>query len=57
MLKLPVTQSGVSERFKMLAPVYLDFDGKLMRLGEVTLIGNTTTTEFKVRLPKKQNEC
>jgi hypothetical protein len=25
----------------------------LMRLGEATLIGNTTTPEFKVKLPQK----
>lgn len=53
MLKLTVSQSGVSEKFKMLVPVYLDFDGKLMRLGEATVIGNTTTPEVKVRLPQK----
>lgn len=47
-----VTQSGVSEKFKMLVPLYLDFDGKWVRLGEATLIGNSTT-EFKVRLPQK----
>jgi hypothetical protein len=53
MLKLTVTQSGVSERFKMVVPVYVDLDGKVMRLGEATLIGNTTTQEFKVKLPQK----
>jgi aminopeptidase N len=53
MLKLAVTQSGVSERFKMVVPVYVDLDGKVMRLGEATLIGNTTTPEFKVKLPQK----
>jgi hypothetical protein len=53
LLKLTVTQSGVSDRFKMLVPVYLDFDGKIMRLGEATVIGNSTTPEFKVMLPQK----
>lgn len=53
MLKLTIKQSGVSERFKMLVPVYLDFDGKWMRLGEATIIGNSTTPEFKVRLPQR----
>ncbi|HXU36082.1 MAG TPA: hypothetical protein VN937_06930 [Blastocatellia bacterium] len=48
-----VTQSGVSEKFKMLVPLYLDFDGKWARLGEAALIGNSTTPEFKVRLPQK----
>ncbi len=37
----------------MLAPIYWDFDGKWARLGEATLIGNSTTPEFKVRLPQR----
>ena len=37
----------------MLVPVYLDFDGKWTRLGEATLIGNTTTKEFGVKLPQR----
>lgn len=53
MLKLTVSQSGVSDKFKMIVPVYLDFDGKMSRLGEATLTGNTTTKEFKVLLPQK----
>ncbi len=52
-LKFTVAQSGVSERFKMLVPLYLDFDGKWTRLGEATLIGNATTPEFKVTLPQR----
>jgi hypothetical protein len=47
-----LTQSGVSEGFKMLVPVYLDFDGNIMRLGEATLAGNSTAP-IKVRLPQK----
>jgi hypothetical protein len=53
LLKFAVTQSGVSENFKMLVPVYLDFDGKLVRLGEANIIGNSTTPEFKIKLPQR----
>jgi carboxypeptidase family protein/peptidase M1-like protein len=53
MLKFTVNQSGVSDRFKMLVPVYLDFDGKWIRLGEAKISGNSTTPEFKVKLPQK----
>ena len=53
LLTATVTQSGVSDKFKMLVPLYLDFDGRWVRLGEATLIGNSTTPEFKVRLPQK----
>ena len=51
-LKGSITQSEVSERFKMIVPVYLDFDGKLVRLGTVPVLGNGTK-EFQVRLPQK----
>ena len=53
MLKLTVAQSGVSERFKMLVPIYLDFDGKWMRLGQARLIGNAAAEELRVRLPQR----
>jgi aminopeptidase N len=53
LLKLTVSQSGVSENFKMLVPIYMDFDGKWVRLGLASIAGNTTTHELKVRLPQK----
>ena len=52
MLKASLTQSEVSDQFKMLVPVYLDFDGKLVRLGTVPIQGNTSK-DFEVRLPQK----
>ena len=48
-----VTQSGVSSRFVMGVPVYFDFDGHVVRAGSVTLMGNMTSNEVKIRLPKK----
>jgi aminopeptidase N len=53
LLKGAITQSDVSPRFKMLVPIYLDFDGKIMRLGAANLSGNSSTPEFKVTLPQK----
>jgi hypothetical protein len=53
MLAGTVTQSDVSQGFRMLVPVYLDFDGKPVRLGEVAVLGNSTSPEFKVMLPQK----
>jgi hypothetical protein len=47
-----VTQSGVSDGFRMLVPVYLDFGKGWARLGQVTLVGNTTQ-DFKVPLPQR----
>ena len=48
-----VTQSEVSDAFKMRATVYADFDGKPMRLGSVGLFGSQAGPEFKILLPKK----
>ncbi len=48
-----VTQSGVSSRFTMSVPIYFDFDGHIMRAGSVPLLGNMTSNEVKLRLPKK----
>jgi hypothetical protein len=48
-----VTQSEVSEAFKMRVLVYADFDGKPIRLGSVGLFGSQTGPEFKILLPKK----
>jgi hypothetical protein len=48
-----ITQSGVSDTFRMRVPVYLDFDGNMMRLGSVPITGNQTSPEFKVIIPKK----
>jgi hypothetical protein len=48
-----VTQSGVFPRFVMGVPIYFDFDGHVQRAGAVALLGNMTSNEFKLRLPKK----
>jgi hypothetical protein len=48
-----VTQSGVSAGFLMPVPLYADFDGTLVRLGSVGLKGNSSSSEFKILLPRK----
>lgn len=53
LLTAVLTQSGVSENFKMLVPIYLDLDGNIVRLGQANVTGNSSTPEFKVRLPQK----
>ncbi|PYT23575.1 MAG: hypothetical protein DMG57_31460 [Acidobacteria bacterium] len=52
-LKFTVEQSGVSPRFKMLIPIYLEFDGKPFQMGRVFLVGNLKSKEFQTRLPKR----
>jgi hypothetical protein len=53
LLKFTVTQSEVSQGFGMPVPIYLDFDGKITRMGEVLAVGSSTTQEYKVLLPQK----
>ena len=53
MFTAKVTQSGVSSRFVMSVPIYFDFDGHVVRAGSVALLGNQTSNEMKLRLPKK----
>jgi hypothetical protein len=48
-----VEQSGVSANFKMLVPLYLDFNGQPVQLGRSRLIGNAKTPEFRVALPQR----
>jgi hypothetical protein len=48
-----ITQSDVPPDFLMRVPIYLDFDGKVIRAGSMVLRGNMTTSEIAVDLPRK----
>jgi hypothetical protein len=48
-----LTQSEVSNDFRMKVPLYAELDKQMMRLGSVFVTGNTTSAEFKIMLPKK----
>src|SRR5208283_5578008 len=51
-LHFKLIQSGVSESFKMLVPIYLELaDGQVARLGAVPAVGSVTI-EKTVQLPK-----
>ncbi len=52
-LKATLTQSEVTPDFVMLVPVYVDFDGQIMRLAQVRMTGNATESGLQVLLPKK----
>jgi hypothetical protein len=47
-----VTQSGVSDRFRMRVPIYVKFSGKPVRIGSLGLTGNHTG-EFRAPLPEE----
>lgn len=53
LLKATLTQSEVTDTFAMLVPVYLDFGNGPIRLGEVTVRGNSTMNNIEVKLPQK----
>ncbi len=46
-----ITQSGVSDNFKMLVPVYVDYGKGWVRLGAARMIGNTSVDLHDVKLP------
>jgi hypothetical protein len=52
MLNATLTQSGVSDDFKMLVPVYLDVDGKIIRLGSAAVTGNKRV-DFNIKLSQR----
>jgi hypothetical protein len=47
-----VTQSGVSDKFRMLVPVYLDFGQGWVKLGSAAITGNATVELGNVNLPQ-----
>jgi len=51
-LHYKLTQSGVSDKFKMRVPVYLELtDGRVVDLGTILMVGNRTD-EATINLPK-----
>jgi hypothetical protein len=46
-----VTQSGVSDNFAMLVPIYLDFGKGWVKLGSATIIGNNSLDLGNIKLP------
>ncbi len=46
-----VTQSGVSDKFKMLVPVYVDFGKGFVRIGVATITGNSSVDLKNVKFP------
>ena len=53
LLTMKITQEGVSPSFKMRVPVYLDYDGRPVKLGTVALAGSSTSNELKITLAKR----
>ncbi len=47
-----ITQSGVSDNFKMLVPVYVDYGKGFVRIGSATVIGSSSVDLKDVRLPR-----
>jgi hypothetical protein len=47
-----ITQSGVSDKFVMRVPVYVDFGKGWTRLGSATVVGNSTADLGNIKLPK-----
>ena len=52
-----ITQSGVSDKFKMLVPVYADYGKGWTKIGSVLMTGNTSTDLKAVKLPQAENRA
>jgi aminopeptidase N len=52
-LRGTVAQSDVSPGFKMIVPLYVDFEGRPVQLGQVRIAGNSSTKDFRLPLPKR----
>jgi hypothetical protein len=48
-----LTESDVAPDFVMRVPIYLDFDGRVVRVGTVLMRGNMTTQDILMDLPKR----
>jgi hypothetical protein len=53
LLTARVSQQDVSPSFKMRVPLYVDYDGHPVKLGNVPIAGASTTNELKVTLGKR----
>jgi len=51
MLNAKLTQSGVSDNFVMLVPIYVDFGNGWTHLGSATMVGNTSADLNNLALP------
>jgi hypothetical protein len=45
-----ITQSGVSDRFKMLIPIYVDFGQGFVRIGSAHITGNSSLEIKDIKL-------
>jgi aminopeptidase N len=53
LLKATVTQSEVPQNFLMPVPIYVDLDGRVVRIGAVAMMGSSTSKEIQTMLPKR----
>jgi len=52
-LKFTIEQGDVSPGFKMIVPLYADFDGKPRQLAQIRLVGSSTTKDLRIPLPRR----
>jgi hypothetical protein len=53
LLKATVTQSEVPQSFLMPVPMYVDLDGRVVRIGSVAIQGSSSSKEIQLMLPKR----
>ncbi len=53
LLTLKISQQDVGPAFKMPVPVYVDYDGRPAKMGNVPMTGSSSSAEIKVTLGKR----
>src|SRR4051812_17808625 len=48
-----LTQSEVNRNFVALVPIYAELDGRIALIGRVRMIGSSSSSDLKLRVPKK----
>jgi hypothetical protein len=52
-LKASLVQSEVGPNFVSLVPIYADFDGRVIMIARIRIMGNSTVPEITLDLPQK----
>jgi len=53
LLTMNISRQDVGPNFKMMVPVYVDYEGRPVKLGTVAMTGSSTSNEIKVPLAKR----
>ncbi len=56
LITFDLTQSEVSDKFAMPVPIYIKWKGRTIRIGFVSIQGNKTLSDLKIKVPERPDE-